>query len=116
MTRHVLAAIDAVGDDWEVSEDAMRITHGETPRPPDQITVVFRLAARQYTEMLAAVMREMSATWDRIRAAMDSPAMVALLREAQAHDAPTHRTRSPVNDNRPRYLTPYGPPPRRTHR
>ncbi len=34
MTRHVLAAIDAAIDDWEVSDDAMRITRGEVSAAP----------------------------------------------------------------------------------
>ncbi len=109
MTEHVLAAIDAAIDDWEVSPDAMRITHREAP--PARITEAVQVAARQYAEAITAAM-------EQLRIVMTSPAMAQALdwaREEQARQsAPAHSTRSPVcSDKRPRHVTPYGPPPRR---
>jgi len=114
MTEHVLAAIDAAIDDWEVSDDAMRVTHSEAPPPsPARITEAVQVAVRQYAEAITEAM-------EQLRVVMTSPAMAQALdwaREEQARqNAPAHFTRSPVySDNRPRHVTPYGPPPRRTH-
>ncbi len=52
VTRHVLAAIDAAIDDWEVSDDAMRITHGETPIPAPQSTSIWDYFSEWYMQAL----------------------------------------------------------------
>jgi len=64
MTRHVLAAIDAAIDDWEVSDDAMRITHGETPASPPPISTWDHFCERYMQALTVAIDRALERSMD----------------------------------------------------
>ncbi len=111
MTRHLLAAIDAAIDDWEVSDDAMRITHGEATWI-DEICDgmnLYREIVDEMTGRLETAMRRAFA-----QALGEDVPEDPTIRMTPAAPVGPARTRRPVyRDDRPRYLTPYGPPPPR---
>ncbi len=125
MTEHVLAAIDAAIDDWEVSGDAMRITHREVPPEARSTTngrlrlgdMTYLVSFQQYVDVVAAAMGRLGAVLGEIDLTPLTEVLGHAENEPASKSTPACPIRHPVySDNRPRHVTPYGPPPRRTRR
>ena len=124
MTEHVLAAIDAAIDDWEVSGDAMRITYAAAFIAPPVRTAAFhgvcawpaavQEVVQEYAETIAESMNRLGAVLSAGDVAAVLHAFGLAEHEQPVPVTPARRTRHPVySDNRPRHVTPYGPRPRR---